>query len=116
MEVREVIDRINDDIVELISHFVELKQDGRNSKGRCPFHNEKTPSFVVSPQKGIYKCFGCGKGGDAVNFIQEHEHVEFKEAIEIGAKKLNIPFEWREQKEFNEDEHKHKERAFALFA
>ena len=109
MEVREVIDRINDDIVEIISHFVELKQDGRNSKGRCPFHNENTPSFVVSPQKGIYKCFGCGKGGDAVSFIQEHEHVEFKEAIEIGAKKLNIQFEWREQKDFNEQEHKQKE-------
>ena len=69
MLVKEAIDRINDEIVELISHFIELKQHGRNYQGCCPFHNEKTPSFNVSPAKGIYKCFGCGKGGDSINFI-----------------------------------------------
>jgi DNA primase len=109
MDVKDVIERINDDIVEIVSHFVELKQHGRNHQGCCPFHNEKTPSFVVSPQKGIYKCFGCGAGGDAIHFIMEHEHIEFKEAIAIGAKKLKIDFEWREQRNFNDAEYQHKE-------
>lgn len=109
MEVREAIDRINDEVVELISHFVELKQHGRNYQGCCPFHNEKTASFVVSPQKGIYKCFGCGKGGDALSFIQEHEHVDFREAVEIGSKKLKIDFEWKEQRNFSDAEYQHKE-------
>lgn len=109
MEVREVIDRINDDIVEIVSHFVELQPAGRNYKAPCPFHNEDTPSFVVSPAKGIYHCFGCGKGGDAISFIQEHEHIEFKEAVSLGAKKLNISFEWREVKDFDDADYKHKE-------
>jgi DNA primase len=109
LEVKEVNDRINDDLVEIISHYVELKQNGRNYTGSCPFHNEKTSSFTVSPQKGIYKCFGCGKGGDAVKFIMEHEHVEYREAITIGAKKLNLDFEWKEVRDFNDVEYKHKE-------
>lgn len=109
MDVRDAIDRINDDIVEIISHFVELKQKGRNHTGCCPFHNEKTPSFVVSEQKGMYKCFGCGKGGDAVNFIQDHESVDFKEAVTIGAKKLNIDFNWKEQENFSDKDYQHKE-------
>jgi DNA primase catalytic core len=109
MDVRDAIDRINDDIVEIISHFVELKQKGRNHTGCCPFHDEKTPSFVVSEPKGMYKCFGCGKGGDAINFIQEHEGVEFKEAVTIGAKKLNLDFAWKEQKDFSDKEYQHKE-------
>jgi len=109
LEVNEVKDRINDDLVEIISHYVELKQNGRNYTGCCPFHNEKTGSFTVSPQKGIYKCFGCGKGGSALQFIIEHEHVDFKEAITIGAKKLNIDFEWKEVRNFNEEEYRHRE-------
>ena len=109
MEVREIIDRINDDIVEIVSHFVELKPKGRNYAGSCPFHAEKTASFMVSPQKGIFKCFGCGKGGDAINFIMEHEHCDFREAIKLGAQKLRIDFEWREQKDFNEEDYQHKE-------
>lgn len=116
MEVRDVIDRINDEIVEVITHFVELKQHGRNYQGCCPFHSEKTPSFVVSPQKGIFKCFGCGKGGDALAFIQEHEHIEFREAVQLGAKKLKIDFEWKEQKNFNDAEHMHKEALLIVLA
>ena len=59
------------DIVDVISKYVILKKRGVNYIGLCPFHNEKTPSFIVSPQKGIFKCFGCGKGGDAVTFLME---------------------------------------------
>lgn len=109
MDVREVIDRINDDVVEIISHFVELKQKGRNHWGNCPFHGEKTPSFSVTPAKGIYKCFGCGKGGDAISFIMDHEHIDFKEAVKLGAQKLKIDFTWAEQKNFNDQDYKHKE-------
>ena len=72
----ETIDKIFEaaKIEEVIGDFVELKKRGVNYLGRCPFHNEKTPSFTVSPTKGIYKCFGCGKGGNVVNFIMEIEH------------------------------------------
>src|SRR5665647_1163395 len=110
MQVKEAIDRINDEIVEVISHFIELKQHGRNYQGCCPFHNEKTPSFSVSPAKGIYKCFGCGKGGDSINFVMEHEKVEFLDALKIASRKLNLQVDWQEQKrDFNDEEYKHKE-------
>ncbi|MBQ2077699.1 MAG: DNA primase, partial [Bacteroidales bacterium] len=68
---RNTIDRIMDaaDIVEVVQDFVSLKKRGVNYFGCCPFHNEKTPSFIVSPSKGIYKCFGCGKAGNAVGFV-----------------------------------------------
>ena len=71
-KVREIRQTCN--IVEVISDYVSLKKIGVNYRGLCPFHNEKTPSFTVSPAKGIYKCFGCGKAGSAVNFVMEHEH------------------------------------------
>lgn len=110
MDVREVIDRINEDIVELIGNYVDIKTIGNKYKGCCPFHNEKTPSFTITPSRGIFKCFGCGKGGDAIQFLQEHENVEFKEAVEIGAKKLNLDFEWASSRSnFNDEEYKHKE-------
>ena len=110
MDVREVIDRINEDIVEVISNYVDIKTIGNKYKGCCPFHNEKTPSFTITPNRGMYKCFGCGKGGDAVSFIQDHEGVPFKEALEIGAKKLNLDFTWiADKSNFNDEEYKHKE-------
>ncbi|MBO7315944.1 MAG: DNA primase, partial [Paludibacteraceae bacterium] len=62
-------------IEEVVSDFVTLKKKGANFLGLCPFHNEKTPSFIVSPAKGIFKCFGCGKGGNSVHFVMEHEHL-----------------------------------------
>ncbi len=70
---QETIDRIRDsaDIVDVVSRHVDLKKRGRNFFGLCPFHTEKTPSFSVAPDKGIYHCFGCGNGGNAVNFIME---------------------------------------------
>ncbi|HOO84306.1 MAG TPA: DNA primase [Prolixibacteraceae bacterium] len=86
------VERILDasDIVEVVQDFVSLKRRGVNYLGNCPFHNEKTPSFTVSPSKQIYKCFGCGKGGSPVNFIMEHEHLTYIEALKYLAKKFNV--------------------------
>ncbi|MDD3892448.1 MAG: DNA primase [Bacteroidales bacterium] len=92
------VDRIitSADVVEVIKDYVTLKKRGVNYIGLCPFHNEKTPSFTVSPAKGIYKCFGCGKGGNAVNFVMEHEQMNYVEALKYLAKKYNIEVEERE--------------------
>jgi DNA primase len=78
------------EITDVVGDFVSLKKRGVNYLGLCPFHNEKTPSFTVSPSKGIYKCFGCGKGGNAVNFIMEHEHLSYPEALRHLARKYHI--------------------------
>ncbi len=78
------------DIVEVVQDFVSLKKRGVNYIGNCPFHNEKTPSFTVSPSKQIYKCFGCGKGGSSVNFIMEHEHLSYFESLKFLARKYHI--------------------------
>ena len=93
------------DIYEVISDFVHLKKRGVNYVGCCPFHNEKTGSFTVSPAKGIYKCFGCGKGGNAVNFIMEHEQMSYVEALRYLAARYNITIE---EKELSEEEKKEK--------
>ncbi|HET6991075.1 MAG TPA: CHC2 zinc finger domain-containing protein, partial [Bacteroidia bacterium] len=89
---KETVDRIFDTarIDEVVGEFVSLKKRGSNMIGLCPFHNEKTPSFNVSPARGIYKCFGCGKGGNSVNFVMEHEHISYPEALKWLAKKYNI--------------------------
>ena len=89
---RTTIDRIMDaaDIVEVVQDFVSLKKRGVNYIGCCPFHNEKTPSFIVSPAKGIYKCFGCGKSGNAVGFVMEHEQMTYPEALKYIARKYSI--------------------------
>lgn len=89
---RSTIDRIYAaaDIVDIIGDYVTLRRKGVNYQCCCPFHNEKTPSFVVSPSKGVFKCFGCGKGGNAITFIMEHEGVEWPEALKIVAKKYGI--------------------------
>ncbi len=93
------IERILDasPIVEVISDFVTLKRRGVNYLGICPFHNEKTPSFTVSPSKGIFKCFGCGKGGNVVNFIMEHEGLAYPEAMKYLARKAHIEVTEREE-------------------
>jgi DNA primase len=92
---KETIDAIRDTarIEEVVGDFVMLKRRGVNMLGRCPFHNEKTPSFTVSPTKGIYKCFGCGVSGDSIKFIMEHEHFSYPEALRYVAKKYNIQIE-----------------------
>lgn len=81
------------DVVEVVSQYVQLKKTGRNYKGLCPFHSEKTPSFVVSPEKQICHCFGCNKGGDIFTFIQEIEGVEFPEAVQVLADRAGIKIE-----------------------
>jgi DNA primase len=88
----EVVEKIKDiaDIVDIISDFITLKKKGSNYSANCPFHNEKTASFSVSPSRGIYKCFGCGKGGNAINFVMEHEKFSYVEALKWIAKKYNI--------------------------
>ena len=89
---KETIDLIFETarIDEVVGDFVQLKKRGVNLLGNCPFHDEKTPSFTVSPAKGIYKCFGCGKGGNAVNFVMDHEHFSYPEALKYLANKYNI--------------------------
>ena len=84
-------------VEEVIGDYVNLRRRGVNLLGLCPFHNEKTPSFTVSPAKGIYKCFGCGKAGNSVNFIMEHEHFSYPEALKYLARKYNIEVEEEEQ-------------------
>lgn len=98
---KETIDRIMDatHIEEVIGEFVSLKKRGANHIGCCPFHNEKTPSFYVSPSKGIFKCFGCGKSGNAVGFLMEHEHYTYPEALRYLARKYNIEIEEEEMTE-----------------
>jgi len=96
---KATVDRIYSaaDIVEVIGDFVTLKKKGVNYQACCPFHNEKTPSFVVSPSKGLFKCFGCGKGGNAVTFVMEHENMTYPEALKYVAKKYGIEVAEREQ-------------------
>jgi DNA primase len=84
-------------IEEVVGDFVRLKKRGVNLLGLCPFHDEKTPSFTVSPVKGIYKCFGCGKAGNAVRFVMDHEQYSYPEALRYLAKKYNIEIEEKEQ-------------------
>jgi DNA primase len=95
MITKETIDRIYDAarIDEVVGDFVQLKKRGVNLIGLCPFHNEKTPSFNVNVARNIFKCFGCGKGGTAVNFIMEHEHYTYPEALRWLAKKYHIEVE-----------------------
>ncbi|TLX77777.1 DNA primase [Labilibacter sediminis] len=88
--VDRVVETSQAQIIDVVSEFVSLRKRGINYIGNCPFHNEKTPSFTVSPHKGIYKCFGCGKGGNAVNFLMDVEQVSFIDAIKQLGKKFNI--------------------------
>ena len=85
-----VLDTANSRIVDVVSDFVSLRKRGANYVGCCPFHNEKTGSFTVSPAKGIFKCFGCGKAGNALNFVMEQEHLTFVEAVKYLGNKFNI--------------------------
>ena len=96
---QETIDRINDtvQIVDVVGDFVNLKRRGANYVACCPFHNEKTPSFYVSPAKGIYKCFGCGKSGTAVRFVMEHEGVGYADALRYLARKYHIEIVEKEE-------------------
>jgi len=93
-QIEEIKQKTN--IVELINSFVPLKKAGRNFKGLCPFHSEKTPSFMVSPELQIFKCFGCGSGGDAIHFLQLYERMDFWEAAEFLAQKVGVKLKRRQ--------------------
>lgn len=105
--IQQVINR--SDIVEVIGQFLKLRKRGTNYIGNCPFHNEKTPSFNVNPAKGIFKCFGCGKGGDVVSFVEEYEKFSFVEAIrwlanyyQIELNETEAPAEYKQQQQVEE--------------
>ncbi|RYG46688.1 MAG: DNA primase, partial [Chitinophagaceae bacterium] len=89
--IQQILSRI--DIVDVVGEFVKLKKRGASYLGLCPFHNEKTPSFTVSPAKEIYKCFGCGKSGNSISFVMEHEKYTYVDALKWLAKKYNIEIE-----------------------
>ena len=92
--IQQILDAA--EIADVVGEFVTLKRRGTSLIGLCPFHNEKTPSFNVSQAKGIYKCFGCSKGGSSVNFIMEHEHLSYTDALRWLAKKYNIDIREKE--------------------
>ena len=111
---KATIDKIMDaaNIVDVVSEFVTLRKAGVNYKGLCPFHNEKTPSFVVSPSKGYCHCFSCGKGGNVVGFIMEHEQMTYPEALRWLAKKYNIEIR---ERELTDDEKREQGERESLF-
>ena len=111
---RATIDRIMDatNIVEVVSDFVTLRKSGTSYKGLCPFHDDRTPSFSVSPSRGVYKCFSCGKAGNAVNFIMEHEQMTYPEALKWLARKYHI--EVRERELNDEEKQQESERESIL--
>lgn len=113
---KATIDRIMDaaNIVDVVSEFVTLRKTGVNYKGLCPFHNEKTPSFVVSPAKGYCHCFSCGKGGNAVGFIMEHEQMTYPEALRWLAHKYNIEIKERELSSEEKREQSERESLFLV--
>ncbi len=102
------------DIVDVVSDFVSLRKAGVNYKGLCPFHDDKTPSFVVSPAKGLCHCFACGKGGNAVKFIMEHEQMTYPEALKWLAKKYNIEIKERELSDDEKREASERESMFIV--
>src|SRR5688500_6331564 len=89
--IQQILSRI--DIVDVVGEFVKLKKRGASYLGLCPFHNEKTPSFTVSPSKEIYKCFGCGKSGNSISFVMEHEKYSYVDALKWLANKYGIQVE-----------------------
>lgn len=101
-------------IEDVVGEFVVLKKRGVNLLGNCPFHNEKTPSFTVSPAKGIYKCFGCGKAGNSINFIMDHEHYTYPEALRYLANKYQIEIEELEETDEQKQAANEKESLFIV--
>ena len=113
---RNTVDRIMDSaqIVDVVSDFVTLKKKGVNYVGLCPFHDDKTPSFYVSPAKGLCKCFACGKGGNPVHFIMEHEQCAYPEALRYLAKKYHIEIKERELTGVEKQEQSVRESLFVV--
>ncbi len=94
--LEEIRDKL--DIVDVVSRYIDLRPSGSNFKALCPFHDEKTPSFVVSPEKQIFHCFGCGASGNVINFVQKIENISFVEAVKMLAKEAGVPLEEKEDK------------------
>ena len=113
---RETIDKILDatNIVDVVSEFVTLRKSGVNYKGLCPFHDDKTPSFMVSPTKQICKCFSCGEGGTAINFLMKHEQITYPEALRWLAKKYNIEIQEKELTDEEKREQSDRESMFIV--
>jgi DNA primase len=109
-KIQEILSTVQ--VEEVVGDFVNLKKRGANFIGLCPFHDEKTPSFVVSPSKEIYKCFGCGKAGNSVGFIMEHEKFTYPEALKFLADKYNIEIV---EEELSQDEIKEKDDIASTF-
>ncbi|MEY2587804.1 MAG: primase, partial [Bacteroidota bacterium] len=119
--IQEIQSRI--DMLDVVGNFVKLKRRGTNYLGLCPFHNEKTPSFTVSPSKEIYKCFGCGKSGNAIGFVMEHEKFTYPEALKWLANRYNIEIEetesspeYKEQQQVSDSLHILNQFAVKYFA
>jgi DNA primase len=89
--IQEIVSRI--DIIDVVGGLVKLKKRGANYLGNCPFHNERTPSFTVSPSKEIFKCFGCGKSGNTISFLMEHEKLSYVETLRWLAARYNVAVE-----------------------
>ena len=113
---RLTVERIKDaaNIVDVVSEFVTLRKSGSNYKGLCPFHNEKTPSFYVSPARGTCHCFGCGKGGNPISFIMEHEQMTYPEALRWLANKYHIEIKERELTDDEKREQSERESMFII--
>lgn len=114
-----IIDQIRESshIEEVVGDFVTLKKQGSSFKACCPFHQEKTPSFVVTPSKGIFKCFGCGKGGDSITFVMEHENLSYPEALKFLAGKYSIEIpEENERSDEAKQEQQHRESLLIVLA
>jgi len=113
---RLTIEKIKDaaNIVDVVGEFVTLRKAGANYKGLCPFHNEKTPSFIVSPSRGTCHCFGCGKGGNSISFIMEHEQMTYPEALRWLANKYNIEIHERELSDDEKREQSERESMFIV--
>ena len=113
---RATVERILDatEIVDVVSEFVTLRKRGVNYVGLCPFHDDKTPSFYVSPSKGVCKCFACGKGGNAVHFLMEHEQITYPEALRWLARKYNIEVKERELSDDEKREESQRESMFIV--
>ena len=113
---RATVDKILDaaNIVDVISEFVSLRKRGTSYKGLCPFHEDHTPSFSVSPSKGIYKCFSCGESGNVVNFIMKHEQLTYPEALRWLAHKYNIEIQERELTDEEREQESERESMFIV--
>src|SRR5437764_2360336 len=102
------------DVVEVVSGRTPLRRSGARFTGLCPFHDERTPSFSVSPEKGTYYCFGCQRGGDAISFVEETEGVDFVGAIEWLAQRFSIPLEYEEASPEQDAKRRRRERLYAV--